>query len=259
MKVLGIYDCGGGLQCISKFSKHTVDVLTVNDQFDFPGYYTNTIVETCGLNMLNRGLKMAEDYDVIHISFMWNLVEAFRHKFPDKPIVLHYRGSDLRRNQTNQDRINMEKKVNKILVATPDLMAYTKGQYLPMCIDTELFKFSENVGKGKFCIIHSAREEPAIMARMKELNYKDVDVVMRETEHIPFKAMPDLYRKYEKYINLKTQRDMPLDFMSRTGLEALSCGLTVDDWHGISHYRLPEKHTAKSVVKLYDEMINTLG
>jgi hypothetical protein len=99
------------------------------------------------------GSYKAKRYDVIHIHSLFKIIPELRKKYPDKKLILHYHGSEVRTKVGSLDplRLEAEDKSDIILVATPDLVNYltnSNPKYIPNPVDTEhFFKKSNEIVK----------------------------------------------------------------------------------------------------------------
>lgn len=82
---------------------------------------------------------------------------------------------------------------------------------------------------------------------MERQEIKEGSVVPKD--FVPYHKVPDLLNKFEYYIDIKVINDKVIPAMSRTGLEALACGLKVFNHELRIVERLPDEHYAIYVAK----------
>lgn len=182
MKILHIHDQAGVACILAKFQKKEgartrIISLENSDTFGIKKYYKNNenldIKLTKQNDFYNIILLEANNYDIIHIHSVYELVYRLRKKYGNKKkIILHYHGSEIREGN-KQISTNFKKTVviirnrilnriqllndgygyqtslhnvaqtlaDKTLVATPDLLnlCNEETQYLPNPVDTDLF------------------------------------------------------------------------------------------------------------------------
>jgi len=140
-----------------------------------------------------------------------------------------------------------------VIVSTPDLVSLTnKAIYLPNPIDTDHFRPDR---------IRSPHENPRALTMETEatdtrltLNqsrkYKadlDIDVYDRIKNPIMYSDMPAFLKKYELYVDIRYVDGKILQNLSKTGLEALACGLNVLDYRLNLLLDLPEENKPSNV------------
>jgi len=209
------------------------------DPFGFGDYYRNTIYYGSNVNqMLQDCQKYTEKADKVIIHSQSLILANVNH--PD--VSMYYHGMDLRGNPKAND-----KKAKRIFVSTEDLLELRPDAIcLPQPIDTELFS-AGTLGQG-YLMINRERGKETIIENAREFN---PDYRIRETCIIPYKDMPNLLRQYHAYVDMKYDYKNPpnlLKAQSMTGLQALSCGLTVYGWDKKAQVGLPNKHRAENVV-----------
>lgn len=86
-----------------------------------------------------HAIQKALNFDVVHIHAYDGLALKMSKVLPQKPIVLHYHGSDIRGRWRRKKRF--WESANMILVSTPDLLdgAPEGTIHIPTSIDTDLF------------------------------------------------------------------------------------------------------------------------
>lgn len=245
MKILFVNDLAGVNGILCKYLRkagHECELVNyMQDPFGFTPFYGGR--QFTNPDIFIEYLKDAiPSYDIIHLSWMYQLIPQLKKK----PIAMHYHGSDIGLNAREAKMFDRQAKL--ILVAGEQLLQYhDRAVYLPTPVDTELFY---------------SRGEPNKNALIFDIPYCDTDKAIEifgegditvSSRSIPYNNLPWVLSSYQKYVDIKyhKQRGLGTDF-SKTGLEALACGLKVlhlnergePQWYE----GLPEKHRAENVV-----------
>lgn len=215
-------------------------------------------------------LLNARRYDIIHMHSMYRIIPLLKAIYPRKKVVLHHHDSaiTLMKMDPLVDRYGQQ--ADLVIAAATVIEEAVKGSvYLPTITDTEMFRPLEHM-----------RAERKNMALMVSIRYLDTDkakkfladqgcpykyeVLDREKTFVPYEKLPRFLNGYKAFIDIRFVA--PTDggdaklvaAMSKTGLEALACGLEVYDFHGRMTKDLPERHKPGNVVKkllaYYDSM-----
>jgi hypothetical protein len=146
MNILHIWDTGGVASVLSKYLsrvypvKSTVVSISFLDPFNITTFYggrhySGSTLTT--IKFITKGLT----YNIIHVHSAYRFVDYFKKLTPNKAVVIHFHGEDVRlAGWDNLKRII--KKADITLVSTPDLL---KGGpknvfWLPNPVDIEHFK-----------------------------------------------------------------------------------------------------------------------
>ena len=205
-------------------------------------------------------LIKARNYDLIHVHSIDELI-PFLKFFYDKPVIIHYHGSDVRDNW--ETHIRYIRRADAIIVSSEGLLdgAPANAIWIPNFIDTEHFRYrGPHFGREAFTFMYGADDEAQKIADKFNLN---LDIIRRG---IPYKELPDLMLQYDFYLDLKSDsqgRILPLKgvpSLSKTALEALSMGLKVIAKDQIIREGLPEQNKSETVLKiiyeLYEDLLN---
>ena len=204
------------------------------------------------IDIVNR---KAEGYDVVHVHGTVEFVPLVRARHPDKRIILHHHGDNLR-HMDPAHRKKHERDADKIVVATTDLCEYGGHDWLPIPVDTDLFAPRKPARNGK-AVLFLIRDEP-LDTKLQLL--KDHGVTLDYTVHdtnvdpIPYAYMPAFLSKYEYYIDLKW---LPigkiLHGLSSTGLQALAGGCKILDHNFEIVKKMPDMCKTEAIVaKLHE-------
>jgi len=191
------------------------------------------------------------NFDIVHLHEFDAFASKIRKCYPEKPLVLHYHGSDIRGRWRRKKRY--WENADVVLVSTPNLLegAPEEAIYLPNPVDTSLFYPNSHPNdvdpNSALTFRHGAVE---LAQELAEKHGLELSVFSRD---ITFISMPDVFRRFNWYIDVKRVNGVLLcrsgDSGSMTGLEALACGLNVINSDGDIRWGLPEEHRAENVVK----------
>jgi len=198
-----------------------------------------------------RVIQNIPNFDIVHLHEFDAFANKIKKFYPEKPLVLHYHGSDIR-GLWRRKRRHWEH-ANAILVSTRDLLkgAPERATYLHNPVDLEIFYPDPNTHevdpKSALTFRHGAVDVAEKLAEKYDL---ELSVFSR---NIKFISMPDILRRFSWYIDVKRNNGVLFcrrgDGGSMTGLEALACGLKVINSDGEIREGLPTQHRAENVVK----------
>lgn len=206
-------------------------------------------------------LWRARKYDLIHVHAFDRLIPWLERLYPRKPVVLHYHGSEIRRKW--QARKRYWKHADLILFSTPDLLenAPPNAIWLPNPVDTDLFYPRSSKRKLGYAFHISFNADELAKQYAKEYGVNLV-IQDRDKKPIPYDELGLVLSSYEYYIDVRRitvekESNALLEFISKTGLEALACGCKLIQWDGQIVKKLSDQHKPKNVVemlwKLYRE------
>ncbi len=285
-RVLHIWDTAGVASLLSReLNKHGYEshviMRTIHDPFGMTKYYGQESVDLEGYPYLAYCKRQAQDYGIIHIHGIYKIVPEYKKIFPNKKIVLQFHGTELVKPNNEKELVECASHADAIICSTPDLEEHVlKHPELPkpyVCInptDTELFKPMPEIKK---------KTEKALYIKIRYIDFPavekylmkhcpwDIEVFDRDggTVHgsknmgLPFHKMPLLYNQYHKLVDVKIYPYLfgkPAQAWSKTGMEALACGLQVFNYKNEIKNELPKEFTpkyhCKSIIKIYENMIN---
>lgn len=281
-KILHIWDSAGiaSLFC-RELDKHDfadftecymtkVLMRSIHDPFDMTKYYGQESLDLEGRPFLDYAKRVAEDYGIIHIHGLFEIVPEYKKIFPKKKIVLHFHGSNLTNAKDIDELIRCTKEADRVICATPDLMDILINKGIsPILIlnpiDTDLFK-----------PMHVNEMQKSDHAVYVKIRYIEMDKVKSfvanhcnwifeiydrdkgsdnpsawKNTGVKFYDMPHFYAKYNRLIDVKIYPWLdgePAQAYSKTGLEALACGLEVLNYKGEIVKGLPMEHTPRYAV-----------
>lgn len=152
---------------------------------------------------------------------------------------------------------------NLVIVSTPDLLKNIsvheniRKVYLPNPVDSELFKpddliTTEKINTTKRDAITMDTEVtdiPYILEHLKKNRINlDVEVHDRIKYPLAYVELPAFLKSYRVYVDLKYINGRIIQALSKTGLEALACGLEVLDYNLKLRRGLPEEHHLSNVI-----------
>lgn len=270
MNVLHIWNQAGVSSLLAKYQnligyESAVIQQTKHDPTGISKYYGNVLYQKKS-NFLFHCLSASRLYDIIHLHDAWFMVVPLSILYPRKKIIMHYHGSLVRNNTLGKMRLKNERLVNKILVATPDLLEYeyTKPPfYLPDPIDDQLFAprtITKN-SRGFAWLKHTQQDEQLrslLISKNFPFHLETRQRIKGMKNGLPYYEMPDFLSNYEYYIDIPIINDKLIKANSCLGLQCMSLGLKVVSWDFSIKSKLPEQHKPENVVKKLDEIYQSL-
>lgn len=172
-----------------------------------------------------------------------------------KKIVLQYHGSDINLDSRSRNpfRIlfrsmadaiiyNQKSHLKKIIT-----IRKVRKEFHPNAVDTDLFRPRGISRSGTLALLSNNLDRKKTLELLNK--FKNVTILDRNNEVIPYNKMPNFLNKFELFIDHKvTDFGMVLEALSRTALEALACGCKVfHDGRYINE--LPDEHKPENVIK----------
>jgi hypothetical protein len=225
--------------------------------------YNGGIVYDGKIPFLIHCLTASRLYDIIHLHDSWFMILPLRILYPRKKIIIHYHGSLVRNNTLGKKRKFLERFVNQILIATPDLYYHqyrTEPIYVPDPIDDKLFSKQYEVKQNHraFVLLKHNQDEIELRNMLIDLGFgghvetqKRVKGYANGTQ---YKDFPNKLKDFEYYIDIPIINNEIIPSHSCAGLQALSMGLKVVRWDGETVEGLPEIHTPEYVVNFLDDI-----
>ena len=215
------------------------DVITraSHDLFGYTEYYDGTPLDMTSNEFKKYAIQLSASYDVIHVHSAFKLCKELREGNPRKKIILHHHGTDLSQTPFLY-LLTFYKYVDEIITSTPDISKIlddkgVKNTLILNPVDTDIFK-PDNQPKAKALYLSTRHIDTDKALDFYNLDI-EVDVIDRETNYVPCYEMPNLLNKYTHYIDVKCPEwlDEPVQAYSKTGMEALACGLKVFNYKGV--------------------------
>jgi len=257
LKILHVWDQAGVACTLAKYQQKLGHISTVIkrqgfDNFGILEFYGQKSHKTwSGDKFLKLATKEAENYDVIHIHDLVELVPRVKKNFKNKKIILHYHGSKLRKTPSDK-RKEAENSANAILLSTPDLSRFADGIYVHNPVDVEHFSSRNIVQNNKALSLMSKTENAEELRNFLQENELKVDLnsIPRYEKPVLYRNMPQFLSNYEYYLDVKLIYDHdPMPALGLTGLQSLALGLKVINFEGKIKEGLPEYHKPENVVK----------
>ena len=212
-----------------------------------------------------HALDNCKDAHIIHCHSIPHQIKKIRSKFPDKKIILEYHGNDKRKHTPE-----IEKLVDKILVATPTLLE-EGWTYLPNPVDLTWWKKRKHYGdkyfwmkqwcgidKGEIGMEWDIIEKT--VKQFRDVNHVNLYIIKRWIFFTKYSNMQKWYDIYDVWVEYKPYVDYSKGrTLSMTAMEALACGLRVyylaenlyiDDF--------PMEHDAVKVVDVLEQIYKEL-
>jgi len=267
MSILHIWDTGGVASVLSKYLrknyrvKSTVVSIDYNDPCNITTFYGGQHypggTTVTNIRFLMKGLM----YDIIHIHSAYHLVKHFKRLYPYKKVVMHFHGGDVRKTGWNNLK-DIRKNANLVFVSTPDLLdgAPNNVLWLPNPIDIELFKPMPSL-RNTGTALHFSFGADDLAAKYARKHGLELTIYDRKKHGwIPHWKFPEFLCQYEYCIDVKRVTGGKIGpALSKTGLEALACGLKVIRWDGEVIEELPEEHNPVNVVTKLWSLYQKLG
>lgn len=265
MKILHIWDQASTASVIARYQRKLGhDALVIknakHDKLNDTSYYGGKIVSNKYVFVL-KSILTAKDYDIIHLHDAWFMVVPLKILYPKKKIIMHYHGSMVRAELKGKSmRLKWEKLVDKIIVATPDLLEHDYSKqpyYIPNPVDTTLFKpytpVENNIG------LIGLKKNQSSSRTLTELQKHGFNIkleTIKRDERVEYKFMPTRLAMYEYYVDLPMIDGKMIHANSMTGLQAMAMGLKVISWdykvtNSLPFYHEPE-NVVKEIMKVYD-------
>lgn len=276
-KVLHIWDTAGVASLLSReLNKNgynsKVIMRSIHDPFGMTKFYGQESVDLEGTPYLTYCKRVAENYGIIHIHGIPSLVPEYKKLFPKKKIILQFHGSDLTEPHDIDELVKNSKYADAIICSSPDLEQYVlkhnelgKPYVCVNAVDTSLFKPIDNIEKLDKALYIKIKylDFGAIQKYLKEHCSWEYEVFDRDSLGIKFFEMPILYNKYSRLIDVKISNSKSYvhQALSKTGMEALACGLEVFNYKNEVMKGLPDCYTpefqCKSVIQVYKNLTQT--
>ena len=221
-------------------------------------------------NKFGKSKKIILHYHGTDIRGLKNQKLPHRSRISDTAIRLIYLYRRIRNVVLLKKRIHskVQSLSDLIIVSTPDLLQYVstrrgiKKIYLPNPVDSDLFNPS---------IIPSVNSDDSLRAeavtmdtevtnmpwvhnylKINNINF-DIDVYDRIKHPLMYTELPGFLKRYKIYVDIRYVDGKILHNLSKTGLEALACGLDVLDFDLKFRHGLPIEHCPLTAVSKLSE------
>jgi len=197
-----------------------------------------------------RLLLIASRFPAVHLHVHVDLALRLRSIYPGKKLIVHWHGEELRlRGWRGVSSIT--RAADATFVSTQDLLhgAPEGVVYLPNPVDTEHFRPMPSLRRQNsalYLVKRQRNEDTEWARRLASRLGLELEVRDRVADPVDYGRMPELLNRYEYYIDRNY-----IQSLSKTALEALSCGVKVIDWKEDVVTALPEDHRPKNVVERF--------
>jgi hypothetical protein len=262
MKILHLYDTAGSSSIIAKYQRmlgHEVDVITIKrlDAFGISAYYNSILFDGSALAFYWHCMKLARNYDVIHVHSLSRIIPYLRLRHPQKKIIIQFHGTDLRKADAFKRNLAM-KISDAIFITTKDLFSFLtprqfkKAYYTANVADVEMFsRMKEKPTKDAWLSLFHGGVwdnviDKEILLQHDIINIESLD---RTKASVRYWEMPKLLSQYKGYIDIKVVNGERLMALSKTALEALATGLPVFTYENNIMREYPTEHDPYDVAK----------
>lgn len=200
-----------------------------------------------GRHYRNYVVEQARRYDIIHVNGHPETVLRLCKSLPDKKIVFHIRGGEMRKHPALTNRAAQA--ADLVLYSTPDLKQYLdpriRAHYVERAIDVDFFKPVEVKSARRLCIW---KRRP-LMTRRHFRKVRNIELV--EYGSVKYRDLPAFFSQYGEYYDVRfDKRGGIIEATTKLALEALSMGLKVYD----GHFRqigpeFPQEHRPENVAR----------
>mgnify|MGYP001558198822 CR=1 FL=1 len=214
------------------------------------------IVRYAGPDLAGEIIKDAVNYDIIHLHAIDWILPALREKYPDKPIVMHHHGQNLRENVlVCNERLKL---ADLVIYSTPDLATLLPDDavWLPNIIDEQLFKPAHWAGRGTMFPFEYERHSPFVKQVLEK--FPQAVIYNRMYRYVPYWRMPSLLSSFAELISWKPEVDYKSTakmVLTLTDLEMLALGKAVYYWDRDFYItEFPEIHKTENVIPKLEEL-----
>ena len=272
MNILHVWDQAGVSCVLSKFQRkigHKVSILKRNgyDPFNFFSFYNEPLYDLDGKKFINFVIDESKKYDVIHVHSLYKIVPLIRKKYKEKIIILHYHGSELRNGLLDPSLHKLineaDQKADLVFLSTPDLTKYQseKRIYIENPIDIDHFKpLKKRTSEEKYITFKTSQTDFGSFKEYLQKNNLKIDVTIhdRTINPISYGHMPEFFSNYSVYVDIRIVKNVIIESLSKTALEALACNLRVLSFDLRYLDKFPPNHSAANVVAKIMEKIESL-
>jgi len=256
MKILHVWNTAGVGSIIGKYMDRlfsTESLVVMRKAFDPFGFTTCGQLWDCGAKMfVLKSMLKARKFDVIHVHSVDRIVPYLKLVYPHELVVLHYHGDEIRDKWTQRQQYWA--KADVLVCATLSLFGSgtpSRAVLLTNPVDTETFcPGEEKPSPGT--ALHFPRNADDLAIEYAKEHGLELTIYDGKTQGIiPYVRLPEVLRRYEYYIDVKRNYAGTLlkGGMSKTGLEALACGLKVIKWDGSQVQGLPAENRPENVAR----------
>ena len=257
LKIMHVWDQAGVACLLAKHHKiqgHTIDIYkrTGYDPFGILKFYQVPELNLDGPDFLNFVIEKSSSYDIIHIHSIPSLAPRIKKKIPNKKIVLHYHGSDIRKKSITEIR-EYNKHADYLIVAAADLLEWLpEANYIPIPVDTEHFVHQKRCSEKAFTLYSDSdfpsKSENLLKKHGFELHIQYINRL--KSPIIQYADIPCFLKDFGTYVDIRFyDKNNLINSYSKTALECLALGLKVLGPSLKFEQNLPEIHNSKNVAE----------
>jgi glycosyltransferase involved in cell wall biosynthesis len=221
-------------------------------------------------NKYGKSKKIVLHYHGTDIRGLKNQKLPHRSRISDTAIRLIYLYRRIRNAVLLKKRIHskVQSLSDLIIVSTPDLLQYVSAKrgikkiYLPNPVDSDLFNpgiipsvnSSDSLQADAVTMDTEVTNMSWVQNYLKKNNINfDIDVYDRIKHPLMYSELPRFLKRYKIYVDIRHVDGKILPNLSKTGLEALACGLDVLDFDLKFRRGLPIEHCPLTAVSKLSE------
>ena len=147
MRILHIWDQAGVACVLAKHQRklgHKVRIMkrAGYDPFGILDFYGEPQLEVDGKTFIKKAIGQARDYDIVHVHSLYKIIPEIRSKYAEKKLVLHYHGSEARKETKDSVQLDAEQDSNAVIGSTTDLKPYVGNDmiYIHNPVDIDHFR-----------------------------------------------------------------------------------------------------------------------
>jgi hypothetical protein len=288
MRIVHVFDTAGVGCILSKYQTlagHEASVIWKDDVIDKYGIY-NFYKKFMKLypndDFTGKLINECKDADIVHVhSNIYALIKLRKSLGPEKKIILHYHGTDIRGLKKQKIPLsegsflteakviskflyrkifhrlihsNAQKFADLICISQIDLSKLVPSAvYIPIAVDTSHFSMRKEevheLRKVAVTIKTEVTDMQLVLDHYGKNNIgKPLEVYDRTIKPIMYKDMPSFLKRYETYVDIRFVNGKILGDLSSTALQSLACGLKVISYDLRYLESLPQEYEASNVV-----------
>lgn len=255
MKVLHVWSAAGVASTIAKFTDRlygTESLVLKRLELDTFGADSSAKDVRGGpVAFYLEAVLRARHFDIVNVHSVQRVIPWLKRLYPKKPVVFTRHGVG-RRSGDNRGYLEAD----AVVTVNPyldDLMEDVNPVHISAPVDTDFFHGHPHDSHEAMTFTYGADDIAAAYAK------RNVLCLHLFQRNIPYASMPSLLGSFSYYVDVK--RDFTgqlLEARSKTGLEALACGLKVVGWDGEVVQGLPRENRPEEVAQRYYELYTRL-
>lgn len=269
MNILFVHNTAGALTPVADWlvdNGHKAVIFLNSDLFGLSSYSPNAhVTQSRAIYETLIEYVFYNNPDVIHISTAHSYVSFIRLFTQRIPIVFMYHGSEAR----TRAKVGLSPRLeiswsDKILVSTRDLSAFGEWYDRPV---PSFFRYTGGRVKGSALMIYAdffaeyGKDHRELAREVCSNLGLDLTIRQRRNENpIPHIDMPKLYSQYEYFLDFKGHDSDKTFALSKSALEAMSCGCKVLQDRDPYTILLPEEYLqGEELLRRYSDLYASLS